>query len=111
PVASGLSVTHNYLADGNYSVTLGISFGGFSFPAVIKVANIVTPANGVIQGPDTVCANSAFPYIFSVPSSGNAGYTWTTAIGSVIGLNSGSTFTVTYPLSFQSTDTIRVIYT
>ncbi len=107
----GLNLTHNYAIDGNYSVTMTLSYGSFSFPAVIHVVNIFTPGTSLIQGPDTACTNTTFPYVYYVPQVNGATYNWTTARGTVVGFNNTNTFTVTYTNFAIGYDTIRVVCT
>ena len=109
--ANGLSLSHSYALDGNYTVTMTLSYGSFSFPAVIHVVNVFTPGPNLIQGPDTVCTNSNFPYTYTVPFVNGAAYAWTTARGTVVGLSNGNVFTVTYTMFAIGYDTIRVVCT
>ncbi len=106
---TGLSFSHAYTVDGNYTVTMTLSYGTFSFPAAIHVVNIFTPNGNMIQGPDTVCTNSAYPYTFTVPFVNGATYTWTSARGTVVGLSTGNVFTVTYTIFAIGYDTIHVL--
>lgn len=108
---TGLNVTHNYALDGNYTVTLTLSYGTFSLTPAIHVVNVFTPGPALIQGPDTVCTNTTFPYTYSVPFVNGATYAWTTARGIVVGLSNGNIFTVTYTNFAIGFDTIDVVCT
>jgi hypothetical protein len=88
-----------------------LSNGAFSFPAVIHVVTVFTPGPNMIQGPDTACTNSTYPYIYSVPFVNGATYSWTTAHGTVVGLSTGNIFTISYTSFAIGYDTISVLCT
>ncbi|CAN5592588.1 hypothetical protein BH11BAC1_BH11BAC1_14490 [soil metagenome] len=110
-LVTGLSVSHTYALDGNYSVTMTLAYGTFTLTPVIHVVNVFTPGANIILGPDTACTNTTYPYIYSVPFVNGATYSWTSARGSVVGLSNGNTFTITYTNFAIGYDTIHVVCT
>lgn len=84
---TGLVSTHSYSATGTYTVSLILSVGSYSFPAVTQIVNII-PAITSVSGPTVLCKGSTFLNSYGVSPISGATYSWTTSNATIVGLNS-----------------------